>query len=166
MTDPQSASQNPLLTDWTGAFALPPFGKIGPEHFHPAFERALSQHRAEIDAISAHAVAPSFDNTIVALERSGRALERVSNVFFVVAGADTGDAIEAIERDVSPLLARHSNALYLDRALYARIADLYGRREALGLNAEQARVLDRTHTRFERAGAALDKPAQDRLAAH
>jgi peptidyl-dipeptidase Dcp len=164
MTDPQSVSQNPLLTDWTGAFALPPFGKIGTEHFRPAFDRALSQHRAEIATIAADNAEPTFANTIAALERSGRALERVSNVFFVVAGADTGDAIEAIERDVSPLLARHSNALYLDRALYARIADLYGRREALGLNAEQARVLDRYHTRFVRAGAALEKRSQDRLA--
>ena len=107
---------------------------------------------------------PSFANTIVALEKGGRDLERVANVFFVLAGADTGDAIEAVEREVSPLLARHSNAMYLDRALYARIADLYARREALGLNAEQARVLDRYHTRFVRAGGALDKPEQDRLA--
>ena len=100
----------------------------------------------------------------MALEKGGRDLERVANVFFVLAGADTGDAIEAVEREVSPLLARHSNAMYLDRALYARIADLYARREALGLNAEQARVLDRYHTRFVRAGGALDKPEQDRLA--
>src|SRR5665647_2704400 len=126
MTDPQSVSQNPLLTDWTGAFALPPFGNIGTEHFRPAFDRALGQHRAEIATIAADNAEPTFANTITALERSGPALERASNVFFVLAGADTGDAIEAIERDVSPLLARHSNALYLDRALYARIADLYG----------------------------------------
>ena len=161
----QSAAENPLLTDWTGAFGLPPFGAIRPEHFRPAFDRALARHRAEIDAISANTAAPTFDNTIVALETSGRALERVANVFFLLAGADTGDAIEAVERDVSPLLARHSNALYLDRALYARIADLYARREGLGLNAEQARVLDRYHTRFVRAGGALDKQRQDRLAA-
>ena len=76
---------------------------------------------------------PSFDNTIVALEKGGRDLERVANVFFVLAGADTGDAIEAVEREVSPLLARHSNAMYLDRALYARIAELYRRRDTLGL---------------------------------
>ncbi len=166
MTQLQSSpdTQNPLLSDWTGPFGLPPLPAIKPEHFRPAFDRALAAHRAEIDAIAANPAAPSFDNTIVALERSGRDLDRVSNVFFVLAGADTGDAIEAIERDVSPLLARHSNALYLDRALYARIAELYRRREALGLNAEQARVLDRYHTRFVRAGAALDKSAQDRLA--
>ena len=157
-------TQNPLLAEWTGAFGLPPFGAIGPEHFRPAFDQALAAHRAEIDAIAAAPAVPTFGNTIEALERSGRALDRVSNVFFVLAGADTGDAIEAIERDVSPLLARHSNALYLDRALYARIADLYKRRAALGLSPEQARVLDRYHTRFVRAGAALGKLAQDRLA--
>jgi peptidyl-dipeptidase Dcp len=162
MTD--NSSQNPLLAAWTGAFGLPPFGAIGPEHFRPAFDKALAAHRAEIDGIAANPEKPSFENTIEALERSGRDLERVANVFFVKAGADTGDAIEAVERDVSPLLARHSNALYLDRKLYARIADLYARRAALGLTPEQTRVLDRYHTRFVRAGAALDKPAQDRLA--
>jgi len=164
MTRPTSASKNPLLTDWTGPFGLPPLGAIKPEHFRPAFDRALAAHRAEIGTISANPAAPSFGNTIEALEKSGHDLDRVSNVFFVLAGADTGDEIEAVEREVSPLLARHSNALYLDRVLYARIAALYGRRETLGLDAEQARVLDRYHTRFVRAGAALDKSAQDRLA--
>ncbi len=165
MTDPQAAPQNPLLAEWIGAFGLPPFEAIRPKHFRPAFDRALAAHRTEIDGIAANPAAPSFANTIEALERSGRDLDRVSNVFFVLAGADTGEAIEAIEREVSPLLARHNNALYLNRALYARIAGLYRKRAALGLSAEQARVLDRYHTRFVRAGAALEKPAQDRLAA-
>jgi peptidyl-dipeptidase Dcp len=156
---------NPLLSEFTGRFGLPAFGAVTPDHFRPAFDAALAQHRAEIDAIAASAGTPTFANTIEALEKSGRALERVANVFFVLAGADTGDAIEAVERDVSPLLARHSNALYLNRALYARIADLYSRRDTLGLSAEQARVLDRYHTRFVRAGAALDQAQQDRLAA-
>jgi len=156
---------NPLLSEFTGRFGLPAFGAVTPDHFRPAFDAALAQHRAEIDAIAASAGTPTFANTIEALEKSGRALERVANVFFVLAGADTGDAIEAVERDVSPLLARHSNALYLNRALYARIADLYARRDTLGLSAEQARVLDRYHTRFVRAGAALDQAQQDRLAA-
>jgi peptidyl-dipeptidase Dcp len=156
---------NPLLSGFIGRFGLPAFGAVTPDHFRPAFDAALAQHRAEIDAIAASAGTPTFANTIEALEKSGRALERVANVFFVLAGADTGDAIEAVERDVSPLLARHSNALYLNRALYARIADLYARRDTLGLSAEQARVLDRYHTRFVRAGAALDQAQQDRLAA-
>jgi peptidyl-dipeptidase Dcp len=167
MTRPQSSpdGQNALLTDWTGPFGLPPFGQLSPDQFRPAFDAALASHRAEIDAIAADPAAPSFDNTIAALERAGRALDRVSNVFWVLTGADTNDEIEAVERDVSPLLARHSSAMYLNRALYARIADLYRRRDALGLGPEQARVLERYHTRFVRAGAALEKPAQDRLAA-
>ena len=125
----------------------------------------MADHRAEIDAIAENPAPPDFDNTIAALERSGRELERVASVFFVLAGADTSDEIEAIERDISPLFARHNNALYLNRALYSRIADLYDRRDALSLDAEQARVLERYHTRFVRAGAALEKPAQERLAA-
>ena len=167
MTPPPAASaiQNPLLAAWTGAFELPPFAQIEPGHFRSAFDRALVAHRAEIDAIAADPTAPSFDNTVAALEKSGRELDRVADVFHVLAGADTSDEIEAIERDVSPLLARHNNALYLNRALFGRIADLYKQRERLDLNAEQARVLERYHTRFVRAGAALEKPAQERLAA-
>lgn len=161
----QTAPQNPLIAAFTAAFGLPDFAAIGPEHFRPAFDRALAEHRAEIDAIAAQAAAPTFANTIEALEKSGRALEKVANVFFVLAGADTSDALEAVEREVSPLLARHSNALYLNAPLFTRIADLYARRVTLGLNAEQARVLDRYHTRFVRAGAGLERPAQDRLAA-
>ncbi len=166
MTPPSSIPDinNPLLTAWTGPFGLPPLAAIKPEHFRPAIDHALAVHRAEIDAIAADPAAPSFANTIEALEKGGRELERVCNVFFVLAGANTGDEIEAVEREVSPLLARHSNALYLNRALYTRIADLYARCGTLGLNAEQARVLDRYHTRFVRAGGALDQPAQDRLA--
>jgi peptidyl-dipeptidase Dcp len=165
MTSQQSSPDNQLLAEWTGPFGLPSFAAVKPDHFRPAFDRALGRHRAEIDAIAGSDAPPSFDNTITALEKSGRDLDRVSNLFFVLAGADTGDAIEAVEREMSPLLARHSNALYLNRALYARIADLYRKRETLGLSPEQARVLDRYHTRFVRAGAALEKAAQDRLAA-
>jgi peptidyl-dipeptidase Dcp len=157
-------SQNPLLAEWAGTFELPPFGSLEPGHFRYAFDRALAEHCAEIDVIAANPAAPSFENTVAALERSGRLLERVASIFFVLAGADTSDEIEAIERDVSPLLARHNNALYLNHALYSRIAALYARRDALSLDLEQARVLERYHTRFQRFGAALEKTAQDRLA--
>ncbi|MDO9411772.1 MAG: M3 family metallopeptidase [Pseudolabrys sp.] len=160
----QTPAPNPLLTDWTGDFALPPFATLTPAHFRPAFDAALAAHRAELDAIAANPEKPTFDNTIVALETSGKDLDKVANVFFVLAGADTGEAIEAVERDMSPLLARHSNAMYLDRKLYARIGDLHARRDSLGLTPEQARVLDRYNTRFVRAGGALEQAAQDRLA--
>ena len=161
----QNTAQNPLLSDFAVPFGLPDFAAIKPEHYRPAFDAALAEHRAEIDAIAASAEPPTFANTIEALEKSGRALEKVANVFFVLAGADTSDALEAVERDISPLLARHSNALYLNAPLFKRIDDLYARRAALGLTPEQARVLERYHTRFVRAGAGLDKAAQDRLAA-
>jgi peptidyl-dipeptidase Dcp len=164
-TSSSSDLQNPLLATWSGEFELPPFAAIKAEHFRPAFDRALAEHRAEIDTIAQNGAEPSFENTIAALEKGGRELERVANVFFVLAGADTSDDIEAIEREVSPMLARHNNALYLNPALYSRIASLYGRRDTLGLSPEQVRVLERYHTRFVRAGAALEKPAQDRLAA-
>src|SRR3974390_2250741 len=121
MTDPQSLLPNPPLPEWTGAFGLPPFESIKPEHFRPAFDRALAEHRAEIDAIAADKAAPSFDNTIVALEKSGQLLNRTSNMFFVLAGAHTGDEIEAVERDIFPLLARHTNPLHLTRPRYAHI---------------------------------------------
>jgi peptidyl-dipeptidase Dcp len=161
----QTETQNPLLSEWAGALELPPFGAIKPDHFRPAFDRALGDHRAEIDSIAENPAPANFENTIAALERSGRVLERVASVFFVLAGADTSDEIETIERDISPLLARHNNALYLNRALYSRIAYLYDRRDTLSLDAEQARVLERYHARFVRSGAALEKQAQDRLAA-
>ncbi|HEU5018787.1 MAG TPA: M3 family metallopeptidase [Pseudolabrys sp.] len=167
MTANQSptAAANPLLADWTAAFGLPPFSVLTPEQFRPAFEEALARHREEIDRIAADPAGPTFANTIEALERSGRDLERVANVFFVLAGADTNEALEEVERGVSPLLARHNNELYLNAALYARIADLHEHRDTLDLTPEQVRVLDRYHTRFLRAGAGLDKPAQERLAA-
>jgi peptidyl-dipeptidase Dcp len=161
---PSTDMQNPLLSEWSGALELPPFEAIKPGHFRPAFDRVLAEHRAEIDAIAADPAPPDFENTIAALERSGRALERVAGVFFVLAGADTSDEIEAVERDISPLLARHNNALYLNRDIYARIASLYVRRDVLSLDGEQARVLERYHTRFVRSGAALEQAAQDRLA--
>src|SRR4029078_1806668 len=91
---------NPLLADWTTAHGLPPFGEIRPEHFRPAFDAALAAHKAEIAAIAGDKAEPSFANTIEALERSGGLLERVSNVFFVLAGAHTSDAIQSVEREI------------------------------------------------------------------
>jgi peptidyl-dipeptidase Dcp len=158
-------SANPLTAAWSGPFGLPDFAAVAPERFGPAFDEALKAHKAEIAAIAGNPDAPSFDNTVAALERAGRLLDRVSALFWVLAGADTSDAIEAVERDVSPLLARHSNELYLNAALFGRIDSLWQRRDSLGLNAEQARALERHHTRFVRAGAALGKEAQQRLAA-
>jgi peptidyl-dipeptidase Dcp len=156
---------NPLLEAWTPPDDTPPFPAIRPEHFRPAFDRALADHMAEIDAIASCAEAPSFANTITVLERSGRALDRVSSVFHVLAGAHTNDALMAIEREMSPLLAAHRNRIHLHDGLYARIKALWDQRDALGLTPEEARVLERYDVTFRRAGAGLPAGAKSRIAA-
>src|SRR5436190_8646889 len=155
---------NPFFEDWRGPFGVPPFGRIAPEHFSPAYERAFAEHDAEIAAIADNPAAPSFDNTIVALEHAGRALDRVGSVFGVLAGAHTNDALLAIERDISPRRARHWNGILLNAPLFRRIDALHRQRERLALSAEQMRVLERYHLMFVRAGAALEATAKKRLA--
>ena len=162
---PDSATPNPLLAEWTTPFGLPPFEAIATEQFPPAFEAALAAHRRELEAIAATSQAPSFSNTIEALERSGRTLRRVALTFFNLAGTDTDAEIQAIQRQIAPVLARHQNAIYQDTSLFARIGDLYDARHGLDLSAEQVRVLERYHTGFVRNGAALDEPARERLGA-
>jgi peptidyl-dipeptidase Dcp len=156
-------AENPLLADWNASFGAPPLDRIAPSHFAPAFERALAAHRAEIAAIAANGEAPGFENTVAALERSGRLLARVSNVFYVLAGAHTNEAIQAIERDMAPKLARHWNEIHLNENLFARLDALHGKAARLGLTGEQARVLERYHALFRRAGAGLDRAAKQRL---
>ncbi len=156
---------NPLLEDWSTPFATPPFERIAPEHFPPAFVQAMAVHRAEIDAIAASTEPPTFANTIAALERAGTDLDRVQRTFSVFTSSATNDEYRAIQQEMSPRLAAHGNAIMLDRDLFARIAGLHDRRDQLDLTLEQARVLDRTHTRFVRAGAELVGAKRERLAA-
>jgi peptidyl-dipeptidase Dcp len=158
-----NSTANPLLERWTTPDGTPPFDDIAPAHFAPAFEAAFTAQNREIDTIAADPSAPSFANTIDALERSGRLLERVSAVFHALAGAHTNEQLLAIERDISPRMAAHWNRIRLNDSLFARIDTLWGRRESLGLTAEQARVLDRYRTSFRRAGAGLDAAKKRRL---
>ncbi|MDE1174488.1 MAG: M3 family metallopeptidase [Parvibaculaceae bacterium] len=159
------ASENPLLFASALPFGMPDFAAVRPEHFRPAFDLGMTEQRAEIAAITGSDEKPGFANTIEALERSGRLLRDVGAVFSNLTGAHTNTALQAVERDMSPLMARHRNAIFLDDALFARIDDLYGRRSQSGLDAEQARVLERYHTAFVRAGAGRPKEVKDRLAA-
>ncbi len=156
---------NPLLGEWTPPDETPPFPAIRPEHFRPAFDRAMADHMAEIEAIATCPDTPSFANTIVALERGGRALDRVSAVFHALAGAHTNDALMAIEREMSPLLAAHRNRIHLHDGLYARIKALWDARDTLGLTPEQARVLERYDVTFRRAGAGLPADTKSLIAA-
>jgi peptidyl-dipeptidase Dcp len=155
---------NPLLGVWTGPGETPPFAAIRPEHFRPAFECAMAENMAEIEAIAGDAEAASFANTIAALERSGRVLAQVFAVFHALAGASTNDAIQALEREMSPRLAAHRNRIHLHGGLYPRIKALWEGRAALGLAPEQERVLERYEVTFRRAGAGLDEAGKKRVA--
>lgn len=152
---------NPLLADWTTPFETPPFDAIETGHFKPAFEVALEAHAAEIAAIRNNVAEPSFENTIAALELSGALLTRVSMVFGQLTSAATSEALQEVEREMSVLLARHWNAIFLDAQLFARIDGLFRRRHELGLDGETLRVLERYHLDFVRAGAQLS--ADERL---
>jgi peptidyl-dipeptidase Dcp len=164
MTSSQTDT-NPLLEAWTAPFEAPPFDRFEPQHFRPAFDAALKQARAEIDGVAANPEPPSFANTIEALERSGRSLDKVASVFFNLTGAHTNDELQAIEREIAPLLARHRSETYLNEALFKRVDALKADKDKLGLSAEQARVLDRYHLDFTRSGAGAEPQAKARLAA-
>jgi peptidyl-dipeptidase Dcp len=156
---------NPLLSEWSTPFGLPPFESIAPEHYRPAFDNALAEQQTQIAAIAQSPEAPTFANTIEALERSGRTLKKVGGVFFNLAGSHTNDALQAIEREMAPVLAKHRNSIFMNEALYRRVAALHEQRETLGLTPEQMRVLDRYHTIFVRAGAKLGPDEKKQLAA-
>src|SRR5262245_27833250 len=163
--EPRSSLEtNPLLAPWTEPFEAPPFDRIEPSHFAGAFDIALEAARAEVDAIAADPEPPSFENTIAALERSGRLLTRVSAAFSNLATAHTNTELEAIERDIAPKLARHRSSIYLNENLFRRVDALYARRGELGLNAEQGQVLKRYHATFLRSGGGLGPDKKARLA--
>ena len=155
---------NPLLADWATPDGVPPFDVIKPEHFRPAYTRALAENEEEIAAIKANPGPASFDNTIGALELSGRALTRVESIFHMLVSAHANDALLAIEREIVPLTALHWNKISTDTVLFARVNALMQQADGLGLTAEQARVLERYHTGFRRAGAGLDGTSKKRLA--
>src|SRR5688572_25754486 len=113
-------SSNPLLGAWSGPFGLPPFESIAPDHYKPAFEAVLGEQKAEIAAIADSAEPPTFANTIEALERSGAALKRVSGVFYNLAGSHTNEAIQAVEREMAPVMAKHRNSIFMNEALFRR----------------------------------------------
>ena len=120
-------ADNPFAARWETPFGLPPFSAIRPEHIQPAFEAALAKHREEIAAIVADPAAPDFANTIEALERAGRALSRVGGVFYNLAGADTNEALQAIERALSPLTSRHWSAIMMNEGLFARVDAVFAK---------------------------------------
>src|ERR1700722_6771534 len=158
------ASENPLLKAWQTPFETPPFAEIRPEHFLPAFEQAFADHAAEIAAITHDPATPDFDNTITALERSGKLLSKVSAVFYDLVSANSNPALLEADKEVSLRMARHWNPIMMNAVLFGRIAMLHDNSATLGLTGEQTRLLERTYTRFHRAGAGLDEAAKARMA--
>ena len=160
-----SAAENPLLAESTLPYHLPPFDQIKDADFKPAYAQGMAEHLKEVEAIANNPEAPTFENTLVALERSGRLLERVERTFSNLAGANTNPAIQKIERAMSPKLAAHSDEIHLNPALFARIQSLYDRRDQLNLDAQSKYLLERYEKDFVRAGAKLSDADKTKLKA-
>ena len=156
-------SSNPFFQPSVLPYQLPPFDKIKDSDFRAAYEAGMAEQRKEIDAIAHDAAPPTFDNTIVALERSGRLLTRVSKTFSNLNASNTDDEMQKIDSEMSPKLTAHQDAINLDLALFSRVDGLYQKRDILGLDAESAQLLDRYHKLMIRAGARLSEPDKSAL---
>ena len=155
--------KNSFLSEWNTPFGIAPFDQISDADFAPALEIAMQNHRAELDAITSSRDTPDFANTIEAIEASGADLQKVLSVFYAVAGSDSNETREALQRDFSPKLAAHFSEISSNKKLFKRIVNCWEQRDSLNLNAEQQRVLTLTHRSFVRAGAALKGEQETRL---
>jgi peptidyl-dipeptidase Dcp len=162
-TNAAAATGNPLLRAWDLPYGMPPFDRIEDGHFEPAMERAMTEEREEVAEIASNAEAPTFENTIVALEESGALLRRVTRVFRNLASADTNETRRALQRELSPKLSEHRDAILLDAELFSRVEALYESREELDLNTEGRRLLEKYYRDFVRAGAKLGNEEKERL---
>ncbi len=158
-----TASDNPLLNDWNTPFQIPPFEQIKNEHYLPAFQEAMKQQMAEIEVITTSKDAPTFENTLVAYDQSGRLLSRISPVFYGINGANTNPEMQQIAVELSPIMSAHSDDIRLNSALFERIRTVYDQRDQLGLNHEQMRLLTETYKSFVRSGANLAPESQQQL---
>ena len=156
-------SKNPLLSRWNTPFEIAPFDKIKMQHFRPALDAAFRAHNAEIKAIAGNPAKPTFANTIVAIEKSGRLLSRVSAVFGNIEATNSTPELQEIAREMSPRFAAHETRILLDAKLFKRVDALYQKRDALKLDEEQRRVLERHHLSFVRAGARLPAQSKSRV---
>lgn len=154
---------NPFFETWDAPFGVPPFDSIKPEHYLPAFDKAMAEHLANVDAIAGSSDEPSFENTLEALERAGGALDKVSGVFYNQTSAHTNDDLQKIQVEMAPKLTRHSSAIQMNADLFKRVEALHDRRNSLDLNPEQMRLLTEAHKNFTRAGAALNGENQTEL---
>ncbi|MFH2115606.1 MAG: M3 family metallopeptidase [Spirochaetota bacterium] len=156
---------NPLTKPWETPYGLPPFDLIKTEHFAPAFEGAMVEHKAEIDGIANNPEAPSFQNTLAALDRAGEVFEKVAGVFFNLTASETNEALQAAERELMPKIAAHQNWLSLHEGIFSRVDALHHKRADMGLAPEELRLLERVHLDFVLQGSLLKGEARTRYAA-
>lgn len=158
-------SENPFFSEFQSPYGSPDFDRIQLADYEPAFLKGIEQQNQEIKAIVENPEAPTFENTIVALDNSGEILSRVSGVFFALTSADTNDELMALESKIAPMLSEHSDNIYLNEALYQRVAKVCEQEKsgAIQLTTEQHYLLEKYRKAFERSGAALDKEKQARL---
>ena len=161
----EEMADNPFFAESPLPHQLPPFDRIDDAHYAPAFERGMADQITEIEAIAGASEPPTFENTIVALERSGQLLNRVAATFFALSSADTNDAINAIRNEMAPRLAAHTDRMLLDAGLFGRVEALYEQRDALGLDDESRRLVEEYYVDFVRAGARLSDAEKERMQA-
>ena len=154
---------NPFFEDYNTPFQIPPFEIIEMAHYAPAFEAGMKEQLEDIERITSNIEAPSFENTIVELERTGKILDKVSNVFFNLQGSNTNDSMDQMAVDISPKLSAHGDSILLNKKLFARVESVHQSKSYLNLNTEQNRLLEETYKRFVRSGAKLDESGMKRL---
>src|SRR5919197_6740766 len=154
---------NPLLNESSLPYHIPPFDKIKNEHFAPAIEESMRQQLKEIEAVANNSEKPTFDNTIVELERTGRLLDRAERTFSNLNACNTNPEMQKIEKEMAPKLSAHRDAIHLNGKLFARIQEIYDNRDKLGLDPESAYLLERYYKDFVRAGAKLSDADKEKL---
>ena len=161
----ESTNMNPFFTEYDTPYQIPPFKKIKDEHYMPAFNQGMKEQLEEIGSITNNLESPSFENTIVELERTGKTLDKVSNVFFNLNSSNTNDQMDAIAKEISPKLSAHRDNIFLNRKLFERVKTIYEQKNNLDLNTEQKRLVEETYKYFIRSGAQLNSTSMRELTA-
>ena len=159
----ESTNMNPFFTEYDTPYQIPPFKKIKDEHYMPAFNQGMKEQLEEIGSITNNLESPSFENTIVELERTGKTLDKVSNVFFNLNSSNTNDQMDAIAKEISPKLSAHRDNIFLNRKLFERVKIIYEQKNNLDLNTEQKRLVEETYKYFIRSGAQLNSTSMREL---
>ena len=161
--DGNKTVENPFFAEWNTPFGVPPFDQIKPEHYKPAYEEGMKRENAEIQAIIDNTEEPNFENVILAYDNSGQFLSRVRTVFGGLNSANTSDELQGINQEMTPILSKHGNEISMNPELFAKVKAVYDKRESLGLDADQTRLLERIYKGFERSGANLNDEDKAKL---